>query len=157
MVRAQARALMGDAPGARADLDESARLRDALGLPRDLDDLWAEPAVAHAAGDLRAAAEACREALAQLPDEDALNRNFLLGTYARVLLDLGLDEQAWAAIDPLETQPRSSSNASRTARSGRGSWPGRGDIDAALASIDASSFRPVPRKAVDSGGSTLVQ
>ena len=103
MVRAQARALMGDALGARADLDESARLRDALGLPRDMDDLWAEPPMAQAAGDLRAAAEACREALAQHPDEDALNRNFLLGTYARVLLDLGLDEQAWAAIDPLET------------------------------------------------------
>ena len=44
--RAQARALMGDAPGARADLDEAARLRAALGLPADSDELWAEPPVA---------------------------------------------------------------------------------------------------------------
>ncbi len=143
MARAQARALMGDALGARADLDESARLRDALGLPRDLDDLWAEPPMAQAAGDLRAAAEACREALAQHPDEDALNRNFLLCTYARVLLDLGLDEQAWAAIDPLETsriiEQRITHRSIRARLLARAS-----EVEAALASIDEASNLAAP-------------
>jgi tetratricopeptide (TPR) repeat protein len=102
VARAEALALMGDAIGARADLDKSARLREALGLPRDLNDLWAVPSFALAFGDLQAAAQACQEALALLPGEDALNRNFMLGTFARVLLELGLDAEASAAIDPLE-------------------------------------------------------
>ena len=143
MVRAQARALMGDALGARADLDESARLRDALGLSRDREDPWAEASVAHAAGDLRAAAEACREALAQHPDEDALNRNFMLGTYARVLLDLGHDEEAYAAVEPLESsaivEQRATHRSLRARLLARG-----GDIDAALASIDEAAAIAAP-------------
>ena len=143
MLRAQARALMGDALGARADLDESDRLRDALGLPRDLNDLWAEPTLAQAAGDLPAAAEACREALAQHPDEDVLNRNFLLGTYARILLDLGLDEQALAAIGPLETSRIIEQRI--THRSIRARLLARaGEVEAALASIDEASDLAAP-------------
>jgi tetratricopeptide (TPR) repeat protein len=134
---------MGDAPGARADLDESARLRDALGLPGDLEDLWAEPTLAHSAGDLPAAADACREALAQHPDEDVLNRNFLLGIYARVLLDLGLDEQAWAAIDPLETsrimEQRITHRTIRARLLARAS-----EVEAARASIDEASNLAAP-------------
>ncbi len=142
-LRAQARALIGDALGARADLDESARLRDALGLSRDQDDLWAEAGVAHAAGDLRAAAEACRDALAQHPDQDALNRNFLLGTYGRVLLDLGLDEQACAAIDPLETSRITEQRI--THRSIRARLLARAsELEAALVSIDEASDLAAP-------------
>ncbi len=61
---------MGDAPGARADWTRALGCGLPSACPRDLDELWAEPRLALAAGDLRAAAEACRTALALLPDED---------------------------------------------------------------------------------------
>jgi tetratricopeptide (TPR) repeat protein len=143
MARAEARALMGDAPGARADLNESARLRDALGLSGNWDEMWVEPAVLAAAGDTRAAAEACRVALAMLSDSDALNRNFMLLTYARVLLDLGLDEEARLAVEPLESSAIVEHRA--THRSLRARLLARaGDVDAALASIDEATGIAAP-------------
>jgi hypothetical protein len=90
---------MGDVAGARADLEEAARLRDALGLAQDVDEQWAEPDVAMSAGDLGAAAEGCRVALARLPDGDQMNRNYMLCFYARLLVDLGLDEEARASAE----------------------------------------------------------
>jgi class 3 adenylate cyclase/tetratricopeptide (TPR) repeat protein len=142
-VHAEARALMGDAPGARADLDEAARLRAALGLPADSDELWAEPSVVLGTGDLRAVAGACRAALAQLPDGDRMNRNFMLGMYARVLLDLGHDEEAQVAVEPLERSAIVEQCA--THRSLRARLLARGgDIDAALASIDEAAALAAP-------------
>ena len=143
VTRAQARSMKGDALGARSDLDESARLRTVLGLPRDIDDLWAEPTMAHATGDLRGAAEACREALVRVPVEDALNRNWMLSLYARIQLDLGLDQEAWAAVSPLETsgiiEQRVTHRAIRARLLGRA-----GDTEAALASIDEASTLVAP-------------
>lgn len=101
VARAHGRALMGDAAGAQADLDESTRIREALGIPADTDDLWVQVPVLQAAGDLERAAAICREALARIPAEDALNRNSLLAGYARILLDLGQDADAMTAIAPL--------------------------------------------------------
>ncbi len=142
-VRAGVRAMMGDTRGARADLDEAARLRAALGLPEELDELWAEPDVAFAAGDLHAAAEACRAALAQLPDEDALNRNSMLGLYARVLLDLGHDEEAQVAVEPLERSAVVEQRAIH--RSLRARLQARaGDIDTALASVGEAAALAAP-------------
>lgn len=138
LVRAEARALLGDGPGARADLDQAAQLRAALGLPPDADDIWAEPPVLLGTGDLRAVAQACRAALAQLPDEDRMNGNSMLGLYARVLLDLGHDEQALVALEPLE---RSAVVEQRTThRSLRARLLARaGDVDAGLTSIDEAA------------------
>jgi class 3 adenylate cyclase/tetratricopeptide (TPR) repeat protein len=132
--RADARALMGDVAGARADVDEASRLRDALGLPWDLDELWVGPSLEIAAGDLPAAAEACREVLAQLPDEDGQNRNWMLGVYARVLLDLGLDDEARVAVEPLEASEIIEHRV--THRSLRARLFARaGEVEAALASM----------------------
>ena len=141
--RALARALMGDLPGARVDLDEAARLGAALGLPADSDELWAETPMALAAGDLRAAADSCRVALALFPDEDRMNRDYMLATYARLLLDLGDDEEARAAVEPLESSVIVEQRA--THRSLRARLLARkGDIDEALASIDEAAALAAP-------------
>jgi len=141
--RSEARTLMGDAAGARADMDEAVRLRAALGLEADSDELWAEPTVKIAAGDLPAAAEACRAALSLVPDEDRMNGNFMLGTYARVLLDLGHDEEAQAAVEPLEHSAVVEQRA--THRSLRARLLARaGDVDAALGSIDEAAALVAP-------------
>ena len=143
MIRAYALAWQGDARGARSDLDESARLRTALGLPEDIDDLWVEPPIAYAAGDLRGAADACREALARVPKEDAVNRNSMLCLYARILLDLDLEHEARAAIGPLEgsgiIEQRVTHRAIRARLLGRAGGP-----EAALASIDEASTLAAP-------------
>jgi tetratricopeptide (TPR) repeat protein len=124
-------------------MDEAVRLRAALGLDADSDELWAEPTVKIAAGDLPAAAEACRIALSLVPDEDRMNGNFMLGTFARVLLDLGDDEEALAALDQLEHSAVVEQRA--THRSLRARLLARaGDIDGALGSIDEASALLAP-------------
>ncbi len=142
-VRAESRALMGDAPGGLADMEEAARLRAALGLPADLEEVWAEAAVTLAAGNLPAAADACRVVLALLPEEDRMNGNTMLGTYARVLLDLGDDEAALAAVEPLESsaivEQRVTHRSLRARLLARG-----GDIEAALATIDEAASLASP-------------
>ena len=72
-----------------------------------------------------------------------MNRNYMLGTYARILLDLGLDEEAWAAVEPLESSCIIEQRA--THRSIRARLLARaGDIDAALASIDEAAVLAAP-------------
>ncbi len=141
--RASARANMGDPDGASEDLDESDGLRAAVGLPPDMESVRPEPSIALARGDLRGAAEACRELLALVPQEDANVRYDVLGTYARVLLDLGLDAEAQAAVDPLEGSEIVGQRA--THRSLRARLHARsGEIGAALASIDEAAELVAP-------------
>ena len=141
--RALARADMGDAAEAREDLDEIIRLPAAVGLPPAMEDLRPEPSIALATGDLRGAAEACRELLAMLDEDDGMNRNEVLGTYARVLLDLGRDAEAQAALEPLEASAIVEQRA--THRSLRARLHARnGEIGAALASIDEAAKLVAP-------------
>ncbi len=141
--RASARANMGDAAGASEDLDASIRLPAAAGLPPAMEDFRPEPSIALARGDLRGAAEACRELLAMLGEDDGWGRNDVLGTYARVLLDLGLDEEAQTAVDPLESsaivEQRVTHRSLRARLLAR-----RGDIDAGLASVDEAAALAAP-------------
>ncbi len=99
--RAEARALMGDAAGAREDLDESERLRLATRMPVDFVNPEVEPFIALANGDLALAASRFSEALSMVPEHGQLNRNAILVLFARVLVDLGLDGEAAQALSPL--------------------------------------------------------
>ena len=141
--RASARADMGDAAGAREDLGESIRLAAALGLTTAMEDVRPEPSIALARGDPGGAAEACRELLAMLGEDDGIGRNDVLGTYARVLLDLGRDAEAQAAVTPLEASAIVGQRA--THRSLRARLHARnGEIGAALASIDKAAKLVAP-------------
>jgi tetratricopeptide (TPR) repeat protein len=114
---------------------KAARLREALGLPKDLDEVWSEASLAMATDDVAAAPAACRAALAGLPAEDALNRSSMLSAYARVLLGMGIDEEAWSSIEPLERSGVVEHRAMHRSLRAR-LLVRRGDIDAAVASID---------------------
>lgn len=141
--RALARADMGDAAGAREDLDEILRQPAAVGLPPTIEDLWPEPSIALARGDLRGAVEACRGLLGRLGESDGLNRNGVLGMYARVLLDLGLDAEAQVAVEPLASSAIVDQRA--TGHSLRARLLARaGDLEAALASIDEADALVAP-------------
>ena len=78
-----------------------------------------------------------------LGEDDGWGRNDVLGTYARVLLDLGLDEEAQTAVDPLESsaivEQRVTHRSLRARLLAR-----RGDIDAGLASVDEAAALAAP-------------
>lgn len=141
--RAAARALMGDPTGARADLDASNRLRVAVGMPVDWNELEAEPFVALADGHLDVAATRFAELIALFPMDDQLNRNEILLRAARVLADLGRDADAEAAVDPLRASAIVGQRAAHHSLRAR-LLAGAGDIDAGLASIDTAAMLVAP-------------
>lgn len=75
--------------------------------------------------------------------DNGMGRNDALGIYARVLLDLGLDEEAEAALGPLEQSAivvqRVTHRSLRARVLARG-----GDIDTALASVDEAAALAAP-------------
>lgn len=97
--RAEARALMGDPVGARADLVESERLAISVGLTGDLVEGEVEPLIALSEGDPALAASRFPDALAAA--DSTTDRQIILRAYCRVLVDLGLDREAESHMSPL--------------------------------------------------------
>jgi len=128
--RADARALMGDAPGARADLAESARLAASLGLQDDGLELEVEPVIALAQGDAAGAASRFADALAASGSQT--DRQLILRSYCRVLVDLGVDSEAERLVSPLATSVVVEERATHRSLLSR-VWARRGDFARALA------------------------
>ena len=141
--RAETLALMGNSARARADLDESDRLRVAVGMPADPIEREAEPFVALADGDLALAASRFAEAISLFPAEDQINRNLLLLPAARVLADLGRDADAEEALSSLRASGLLQDRATHRSLRGR-LLARRGDLPGAIALAEEAAELVAP-------------